>query len=282
MTLEKRVAWIATKNMAYAVIIYYLWKVGFFTLLFVWLPFMATYYFGQMLEYGAVVVLKFYAIYWITLAIMLTIFTVLVVEYIWKLKRRDFKIGGEFEGKIVWAKGVRQGLIYDVWDVKNYINWKLGKKKGVAATPRTSGPDTDTLNGTAPSPWDIPLGPKTKDHYVIYVRRTLLPSIPHRFFIPKTTQVTPTPYTISIPNAFIERVRHPTRPGRWDYQVGLAPKTDTVDTSKLTRKNRNLLHRAAELVEIAVESDSETKKKDFEQGSFDIPSLKRDEGAYDR
>lgn len=282
MTIEKRIAWIAIKNMAYVVIVYYLWKVGFFTLLFVWLPFLIMYYADQMLEYGVGVVLKFYAVYWITLAIMLTILAVLLIEFVWRLKRRDFRIGGEFEGKVVWAKGIRQGLIYDVWDVKNYISYLMGKKKDAVWANRLLSSASETLNGTAPSPWEIPIGAKAPEHYVIYVRRTWLPSIPHRFFIPKTVQVTPTPYSIAIPHAFIERVRHPARPGRWDYRIGIAPKTDTVDTWKLTRKNRNLLHRAAELVEIAVESDSETKKKDFEQGSFDIPNLRRDEGAYDR
>ena len=173
-------------------------------------------------------------------------------------------------------------LIYDIWDVKNYINYKMGKKKDAVWANRLLSSATETLNGTAPTPWEIPLGAKTTGHYVIYVRRTIFPSIPHRFFIPKDTQVTPTLYTIGIPHAFIERVRHPARPGRWDYRIGPAPKTDTVKTHRLTKKNRLLLHRAAELVEIAVESDSETKKKDFEYGSFDIPNLKKDEGSYDK
>jgi hypothetical protein len=280
--MDKRIAFIAMKNAAYAIIIFYLWKVGFSTFLFVWLPFMIQHYVGEILEYGMGTVLKFYAYYWITLAIMLTILTVLIVEFVWRLKRRDFRIGGEFEGKVVWAKGIRQGILYDAWDAYNYIQWKLGKKKeGDSPTVNSNG-NMVHRSGTWPDPWAIPIGAKAPDHYVIYVRRTWLPSIPHRFFIPRAVQVKPTPYSITMHHAFIERVRHPARPGRWDYRIGNIQKTDTVDTAKLTKMNRTLLHRASELVEIAVESDSETKKKDFEQGSFDIPSLKRDEGSYDR
>lgn len=283
MNLNGRIAWIVTKNLAYATIVFFLWKVHFFTFLLVWLPFIISHYVDEMITYGLDVWLKFYAIYWITLAVMLGILAVLLIEFVWKLKRRNFMIGGEMEGKVVWAKGVRQGLIYDYWDLANFIKFKLFKKK---FRPKdweiaSSDYDTETLNGTAPSPWRIPIGARTTKDYVIYVRRTWLPSIPERFIISKDTQVIPTPYTISIANVFIERARHPARPGRWDYRLGPVPFTDRVDTSNLTKKNRLLLHRAAEMVEIAVESDSETKKKDFEYGSFDVPTLKKDEGSFD-
>ncbi len=280
--IERRALWAVTKWVIWATLFFYLWHVGFFYLLFVALPALLTHLYEEMVEYGVSTVFRYYAFWWYLAVILLAILFALIYETIYRAKRRDFRIGGEFEGRIIWCRGVRQGFIYDVWDLKNWLSWKWGKKKGRGSLTRGSGRSTGRSNGTEPSPWDIPLGKDLRTHYIVYLRRTILPSIPERWFIPRTTYIKPTLFTISVPNVTVERTHHPEVPGRWDYWVGAVdPKSDVTKPAVLTRKNRTLLKRSGEFIENAIASDSETKKTDYIMGSFDIPQTKDEEGAFD-
>lgn len=282
MTIGKRAAWILFKWMAYIVIVYYLWRVGFWHFVFVGLPWLVGYVGGLMMEYGVTLVLRYYANWWMIVFLLTAILTFLIFEFLWRLHRKDFIVGGEFEGRVVWAKGLRTGFIYDCWDLYNYIMWAFGKKKGEVWATRLLSSASDTLNGTAPTPWEIPIGPDRDDVYILYVKRTLLPAIPERWFIPRSVQMKETLYTFRFPITDIDRVPHPIIPGRFDYWMTESkPKDDRVNTTAMAPTNRRLLKRATTFVELGIGSDPETQKKDFYYGSFDLPQMRDEEDAHD-
>lgn len=268
--------------MIYIAIIYYLWMVGFWAFLFIGLPWLVGYVGELMIEYGVTLVLRYYANWWMLAILMITILAFLIFEFLWRLHRKDFIIGGEFEGRVVWAKGLRVGFVYDCWDVYNFIMWATGKKKDAVWVTRLLSSAADTLNGTAPSPWDIPIGPKGDEFYILYIKRTILPAIPERWFIPRSAPMKSTLYAFRFPIADIDRVPHPSIPGRFDYYLAdTKPKDDRVDTTAMAPTNRRLLKRATTFVELGIGSDPETQKKDFYYGSFDLPQMRDEDDAHD-
>lgn len=286
MNVDRRMLWIVTKWIIYAVLFYYLWQIKFFVFLFVWIPHLITYLVGLMFDYGLVPVLRYYAFWWFMAIVGLIVLAIVTYSTIYRAKRRDFVVGGEFEGRVVWVKGIRQGLLYDLWDAKNWISWKIGKKKGSDSKIPISSNGVAKRNGTdQPDPWDIPIGPDDREHYIFYIRRWWpVPPFawPERWFIPRSVKVSPAVRNIFIDHVDVERSPHPTVPGRFDYYVASArPRSQFTNTKVSTVRNRRLLKRSGEFVEHAVSSDSETKKSDWVQGSFDVPQLREEEGAYD-
>lgn len=282
MTIATRAAWIIFKWSVYLTIVYYLWGIGFWHFIFIGIPWLIGYLGELMVQYGVATVLRYYSQWW-TLAVLLSgILIYLIFEFLWRLHRKDFRIGGEFEGRIIWAKGVRVGFIYDCWDVYNFFKWLTGKKKGEVWAKRLLSSASDTLNGTAPSPWEIPLGSTNKDHVVLYVKRTWLPSWPERWFIPRELAMKVSLYQLRIPRSDVDRRHHPHIPGRFDYWLATGkPTDDKVDTSAMAPTNRTLLKRATTMVELGIGSDPETQKKDFYYGSFDLPQMRDEEDAHD-
>lgn len=287
--IERKIVWSITKWLLLAIIIWYLYQVGFFLFLFVWLPWLITYVYGLVVEYGAMRVLSYYKLMWTIIAIMLLILAILVFEIIYRAKRKDFRIGGEFEGRVIWVRGIRQGFIYAVWDLINYINWKRGKKKDADFGTHNFPPDTVIWNGTGQPKWPnamaIPLGPRIKKQYIFYVKRRPFPFqiVPEKWYVPIDAKVgiLYNAYTLANSN-FVARPDGRV-PGRFTYHVmGVMPVNVVISPAERTSANRALLGRAGKLVDRAILVDAETKKRDFTQGSFSIPQLQEDETVYDK
>lgn len=285
--LEKRMVWTVFKFAVYAMIIWYLWTVGFFVFLFVWLPWLITYTYGLIIEFGLMRVLSYYHVMWTIIAIMLVILAILVFEIIYRAKRKDFQIGGDFEGRVIWVKGLREGLIYSVWDLYNYTMWKLGKKKDVDMAYWNSPNVTGRYRGIRakwPNPFAISIGVDVKYKYVFYVRRRffLFQIIPEKWYIPVGTTIGKTYNSYTLPDAKFVRIPDPKTPGRYLFHVvDKMPDTVTVTPKKLTMANRIQLSRAGKMVDKAILVDAETKKRDFTHGSFSIPQMAEPDGAYD-
>lgn len=287
--MERKIAWSVFKWATLAIVLWYLYQVGFFVFLFVWLPWLITYMYGLFIEYGVVRVLSYYKVMWSIVAIMLLILAILVFEIVYRAKRKDFQIGGEFEGRVIWVRGIRQGFTYAVWDVYNYIQWKRGKKKGEGFGTEDFPADTAMWNGTGRPTWPnafaIPFGPRIKKQYIFYVRRRPFPFqiIPDKWFVPINTKVGILFNAYTLPNAnFISRP-DPKVPGRYMYHVvGAMPENVAISPADRTKANRTLLGRAGKLVDRAILVDAETKKRDFTHGSFSIPQLQENEEIYDR
>jgi len=286
--MERRITWSLFKWATLAIILYYLWTIGFFVFLFVWLPWLITYAYGLFIEYGVVRVISYYKVMWSIIVIMLVILAILVFEIIWRAKRKDFQIGGEFEGRVIWVKGLREGFGYAVWDLYNYIQWKRGKKNGVDWTTNNSAKPSKVPHGMKPqwpNPMAIPIGPSVKKQYVFYVRRRIFPIqvVPEKWFVPIDTKIGKLYNAYTLPNANFVALPDPKVPGRFVYHVvDNMPDDVVISPSKRTQANRSLLGRAGKLVDRAILVDAETKKRDFTHGSFTIPQMAEDEGVYDK
>lgn len=282
--IERKLLWSVFKWTAIAVVVWYLYQIGFFTFVFVGLPWLLTYVGGLIVEYGLGRVLSYYKGMWALVFILLGVLSFLVFELFYRVKRKDFVIGGQFEGRVVWIKGMRVGLAYAVWDLYNYIMWRAGKKKDADSRFMDLSKPMATFHGIArwPNPLAFPIGPKVRNKYVFYVRRRWFQIIPEKWFIPTNTTVGVLLNAYTIPNGHFVRWADPEVPGRWTFHVvDEMPKRNEIDPKELTKRNRILLGRSGKMVDKALLSDGETKKLDFTHGSFNIPQLQEDEGAYD-
>lgn len=267
------------------IVIFYLWWFGLFTFIFVWIPWLITYEVSLMIEFGVQPTLTYHAQWWF--AAILSIIFLIIFEY-WthyRHKRRDLLRGGQYEGRVIWVRGSNEGLVYDIWNVKNYIQWKLGKKKGSGYPTTNSYSNTVSIPGTWPDPFAIGLGERTRTDYVIYFRRYL-----HQLFVPfswdklyvsRDLEVVPSFFAFWLPNLRMVRLPHPSRPGRWVYRL-TDKQVDSLKTepSKFTSDNRKALGRSQALIKWALLSDAETQKQDYTR-SLPLPQMERPDEEFD-
>ena len=265
-----------------AVTVVYLWHFGLFEVLFIWVPWLITYEVELILEYGFQPVLTDHGLMWMGAGVSIVVLIVFEFYTHYRHKRRDLRIGGEFEGRAVWIRGVRQGLIYDVWDFKNYLWWRLGKKKGSASRSSSSSGGTGTNPGTWPDPFAIPLGERTSEDHVVYFKRRFLQIAPSKLYVSKDLEIAPSFFNYWLPNLRLVTEPHPTKPGLIVYRlVDRASKSVKVRPALMTKENRKLLGRSKIMVGKAILSDAETQKRDFTTGSFAVPQLSEPEEVYD-
>lgn len=265
-----------------ASVIYYLWSIKVFVFIFFWIPWMISYEFSLILEFGLQPTLRYHGIWWIIAGLSMCLLVVVYYLTHYRHKRRGLMIGGEFDARVVWIKGVRQGLIYDVWDFLNYIQWKLGKKKGGASPIINSQGNIVVVPGTWPDPWSIPIGERNDQDYVIYFKRRWLQFFPDKVLVSRRFAVSSTFFYYLIPNLRMIRQPHRDRPGRWIYRlVDEEPDQYEIKPAELTSQNRKLLGRSQVYVSWAIRSDSETQKKDYTTGSLPIAQLQKKDSEYD-
>lgn len=278
----RRFVTICMKWILIAVTVVYLWHFKLFEFLFVWVPWLITHEVGLVLEYGLQPVLTDHGLMWMGAGASIAVLIVFEFYTHYRHKRRDLRIGGELEGRTVWIRGVRQGLIYDVWDLTNYLAWRTGKKKGSGSRTINSFKNTVTSPGTWPDPFAIPLGERTDRDYVVYWKRRFLQLVPSKLYVSRDVEIIPSFFNYWLPNLRLVTEPHPTRPGLIVYRlVDRAPKSLKVSPARLTRENRKLLGRSKVLVSKAILSDAETQKGDFTTGSFAVPQVQEPEEVYD-
>lgn len=263
-------------------LIVYLWYFGLFKILFIYLPWLIQREVGWVLEYGLQAVLTDHGLMWVLAG--LSVAGLLLLEFYthYRHKRRDLRIGGQLEGRVVWIKGIRQGLLYDIWDAKNCINWLLNKKKDTGSTRVNSEGNLVSSPGHWPDPWAIPFGERTNKDYVVYFQRRFLQIVPSKLYVSRDFNLSYSFFHYWLPNLRMVTEPHPEKPGLYVYRLAdLSPSGVDVDPGLLTKENRKLLGRSKILVGKAILSDAETQKKDFDQGSYSVPQLQEDEGVYD-
>ncbi|MCK5641306.1 MAG: hypothetical protein KAJ19_10930, partial [Gammaproteobacteria bacterium] len=213
MDLDRRFLGICVKWILVAVLVVYLWYFGLFTFIFVWVPWLITYEFGLILEYGLGPVLQLHGPMWIAAGLSVAFLIVFEFYTHYRHKRRDLRIGGEFEGRTVWIKGVPQGLVYDLWDARNYIAWKLGKKKDGDSPIVNSNGNTVCTPGTWPDPWAIPLGDKSTSDYIVYFRSRFFQLVPSKLYVSRDFDLVPSFFNYWLPNLRMISEPHPSKPG---------------------------------------------------------------------
>ena len=281
-SITNRFLWIISKWILAIAVIYYLWTIKFFVFVFFWIPWMISYEFSLILEFGLQPTLRYHGMWWMIAGFS---FCILILTYYlttYRHTRRGLMIGGEFDARVVWIKGIRQGLIYDVWDFKNYVQWKLGKKKDGESPTINSNGNMVVVRGTWPDPWAIPIGERNDKDYVIYFKRRWLQIFPDKVLVSRKYDVMPTFFYYLIPNLRMIRQPHRDRPGRWVYRlVDEEPDMYEIHASEITAENRKLLGRSQVYVSWAIRSDSETQKKDYTTGSLPIAQLQKKDTEFD-
>jgi hypothetical protein len=242
---------------------------------------------GLVFKYGLRAYLSVTGLWW-ALAVA-SIILLIIVEYYshYSHKRRSLMIGGGFEGRTVWIKGLRQGLIYDVWDAKNYISWALGKKKDMELKMPVSSRDTENGIGIRwPNPWAIPFGPKILDYYVIYYYKSFWQIKPDFLLYPANEKIGVGFFRYVLKQGNLKRIRAPRGMpflAEWVYiwnPLGNIIRYP-VDPGTQTRENRRLLGRSRHLTRDAIESDPETAKSDYSKQSYRVALISEDPGDFD-
>lgn len=280
--VKHRLVSILIKWILIAIIVFYLWYYGLFVVIFIWIPWMISYEVSLIIEYGLQPVLVYHGIWW--LAAGLSIVGLIIFEFYthYRHKRRDLRIGGEFEGRVVWTKGIREGLIYDLWDFKNCVSWLLKKKRGSASTTTNTFGNMVTSPGTWPDPWAIPIGDRTTSDYVIYFKRSYFQLFPSKLYISRDIDIETSFFNYWLPNMRFRTSPHPERPGLKIYRLeDVDSQSISVDPAKLTAENRKALKRSKVLVKNAILSDAETQKERRTKETLRIHQVKESEEAYD-
>lgn len=260
----------------------YCWHIGLFVVLFVWLPWLLQYEADLIMKWGLEAVVVHQAAWWVIAGVCIAFLLLFEYSTHYRHKRRDFRIGGEFEGRVVWIKGVRQGLVYDVWDFKNYLSWKMGKKKGGASPTVNSEGNLVISPGTWPDPWAIPFGDRVSSDYIIYYKRSFLQIVPTKVYLPRDYDIVPSFFNYWLPNLRMISEPHPDKPGLFVYRL-LDVDAEQFDqaAAEITAASRKALGRSEKLVGKGILSDAETQKTDFTHGSFSISQLSEKEEVYD-
>jgi hypothetical protein len=210
-----------------------------------------------------------YWTYWLMAYISSTLLLLLWYYTYYRRKRPHLIIGGHKEGRVLWIKGIRRGLAYDLWDAKNYITLKI-KKNNLRPIPLHISviPNGEIeKNRRWPDPLSIPLGRPTSKT-IIYFSRPWRLKI-ERLIIPRHIQIKLTFFSIQIEQDYLMNVSDPLIPGRVMLQMGLpkpgfkeydaeAPQTGLVDHLEITRT----------LVQASVAANPEVNIIDYEDGSY--------------
>jgi hypothetical protein len=159
---------------------------------------------------------------------------------------------------------------------------KLGKKKGMVSITQDLSQCMGISPGIWPDPFGIPMGYRSETQYVVYLKRSFFQLVPERWFIDKHIDLKLGIYHVSVSNMDVKRLARPDFPGKWDYHLtGQRFGSFDVDGGLITKKNRRMLKRSNQYVELAILSDSETQKVDFVHGSRLIPYIQNEEGEFD-
>jgi hypothetical protein len=210
-------------------------------------------------------------IYWIGIYCVLLIAFVVWYFVFYRHKRPYLDIGGGREGRVLWIKGLRRGLSYDVWDAKNYIAWKL-KKNPLRKIPRRISdiPDGGGEAGIMwPDPLAIPLGRRTSARIIYYSRPWRLTI--ERLIIPNDIDLLGSYLRIQLPEGYIINRPDPLFPGEI-YQVLIQgrPSNRKYKRGRMREDLMDLLDGTKDAVQKSAAANPQLIHRDYEDGSFPL------------
>ena len=225
---------------------------------------------GEGTQLGMKAYWSTYWTYWAMAYISLTVLLVVWYMLYYRRKRPYLIIGGQREGRVVWSKGIKRGLLYDLWDAKNYLAWKI-KKNQLKPIPR---PISDMSVGEEkvhswPDPLGIPLGRPTSRTIMFFSRPWSLKL--ERLIVPNWVEMKQTFFSIRMPEAYIVNIPDPLSPGikmltmtqhrpGFDEYDSEAPRTDLVSH----------LDNVRTMVQASVAANPEVNIIDYEDGSWSM------------
>lgn len=273
-----RIAWrILLKYSVLAILIVILWaaKVWYFLfwilttiiqefkLFLVWL--------AEPTQEGAADYWSEYWIYWAGIYIVLLVAFIVWYFAFYRHKRPYLDVGGGREGRVLWTKGVRRGLVYDVWDAKNYLAWKLKKNRLHRISRRIS----DIPNGVGedptmwPDPLAIPLGRRTSERIIYYSRPWSLRI--HRLTISNQTDLLSNYWRILVPEGYIINRPDPLFPGEiYHVLIHGRPSNREYQRGRMREDLINLLDDTKDAVQRSAAANPQLIHRDYEDGSFPL------------
>lgn len=286
--LDRRFLDILMKWSAVVISIVILWYIKIFWLVFI---FMALFlqevnlfltWLADPTKMGAEEYWATYWPYWMAVYIVLSV--LLTVWYLtwYRHKRPHLVVGGGKEGRVLWLKGVRRGLIYDVWDAKNYLQWRHKKKPLVRIRRRTS----DILNGekvvstTWPDPLAIPLGRPVSMRIIYYSRPWSLRIL--RLMVPNDIDLLSSFRTVQLPEGYFVNLQDPLSPGR-TLQAYVHERPGYLEYEEGRARGQVLEHLGdvKDAVQRSAAANPQLIHRDYEDGSFPILDLEKEEALSD-
>jgi len=253
----KRIPWILTKWTIIGITLIALYLLKVFHLIF-WLFFLFLSqisifidWLGTGTEMGAKDYWHEYGQYWLMAYVFLMVFLVAFHFLGYRKVRPVLKMGNRREGTIVWIKGLRRGLHYELWDVYNYLK----KKKG----------------SPLPSPLTINRGPNIKSGKCISFRSPWSLKIRY-LFIPENVPLDIRYSCVHIPDGYLAN-RPSERMDRSDLQF--IPFKNIIgykkfDADKPLDLHKKFLKMNRKMVQDSVASNPEINQMDFTTGSFPV------------
>jgi hypothetical protein len=274
-----RLAWrIVLKYVTLSIIIVILWAAKVLHFLFwIWTTiyqefFLFLEWLAEPTQAGAADYWSAYWIYWAGIYLVLIVAFIVWYFAIYRHKRPYLEVGGGREGRILWIKGLRRGLVYDAWDAKNYLAWKLKKNRLRKVPSRISDiPDTDrVIPRTWPDPLAIPLGRPTSRVIIYYSRPWSLRV--HKLTIPDRIDLRSAWFKIQIPEGYIVNIPDRLFPGEILQAVAPRPYSRAYQRGRMREDLMDLLDGTREAVQKSAAANPQLVHRDYEDGSFPLLS----------
>lgn len=191
-------------------------------------------------------------------------------------KRPNLVVGGGREGRVLWIKGVRRGLVYDVWDAIHYMQWKL-KKNRLAPIPRSTSDTSDgEVETTWPDPLSIQLGRPTSLRIIYYSRPWSLKV--HRLLVPAHVNLLAMFFTVRLPEGYMVNRPDPLFPGTTLLAfVGDRPEYAAYEKGRTQTQIIHHLDEVKDAVQRSAAANPQLIHRDYEDGSFPILNLEKEE-----
>ena len=224
---------------------------------------------GEPTEGGAGAYWSQYWMYWMIAYIALFIMFLAWWFIFYRNKRPHLEMDGLKEGRVIWIKGIRQGLIYDFWDAYNYLK---GADSPFARVSRIkpSSNDMEIDPGTLKDPLSIPIGRETQMRIIYFSRPWSIKM--EKLILPNYWQVRRTYWKVSIPRGYMINLTDPLIPGSMLLTLTKArPSYKSFNPDIPVQRQIAKLEETRELVQYGVAANPEIAQIDYAEGS--LPQL---------
>lgn len=258
--------------LVYLGFILFFWFIGIFTVVMITILLFAQEFnkflvwVGSPTEGGAGAYWSQYWIYWMAAYISLFIIFITWWFIFYRNKRPNLMMQNQIEGRVLWIKGLRDGLTYGFWDAYNYLKGEDSPfVRGSGA--KTSSTDTGRVPGTLRDPLEIPVGRETSKR-IIYFSRPWSLRI-EKLILPDYWQIKRGYWTVRIPRGYIMNSMDPLKPGSQIMTLTMAkPSYREFDPDVPVKRQMDKLEETRQLVQSGVAANPEIAQIDYADGSL--------------
>jgi len=223
----------------------------------------------------------YWAQYWVYWAVAYVSLMVAFAAwwFLWyRHHRPHLRVDGLDEGRVVWVKGLRRGLAYEVWDARHVLGrwWSRFRGHRVRRSPRVMA-NGGTPSPAWPSPHAMPYGRSVSDGMIIYFSRPWRLRL-ERLVVPPGTPVRSTYWELRLPQGLLHNAPDPLAPGCRVLHYTRTPRSySPYDPARPERELDRVLEDGRDNVVSATAANPEIVQADFSAGS--LPFVRRREDA---